>query len=313
MENFSLNHLNLNSKFHVYDNYEFKKDDSFLTNDFYIRDGSIFGKYHEWHTREFIPNNFYNAPLYVESENGEVKLQKDKNKKGYAYLIAKNIFLDAKSDNDVFEFLSLKDSMNAYDFEAYGKAFYTALAKNNFSSFNGLLSFVKTWGLLTGISASYFPTAGIYTDLNILFMKLETLYSKIEDYQRIFGLFEALVKDDFSNVSSPWNPEAPQKMDAEIRLNTEMEEKGLFSFRLKPKDESVLSMAVFNDMFEFAYFFLASAIYNGAEMRKCENCGHLFEVTHQRQRFCPVTPGKKRSSCEMAYNNKRKKRKKDDN
>lgn len=39
-------------------------------------------------------------------------------------------------------------------------------------------------------------------------------------------------------------------------------------------------------------------------------CEHIFEVTYKRQRFCPPLPNKKRSSCEMAYNNRLKKERK---
>src|SRR5690625_987637 len=115
MKRIFLNDLNLSSKFHVYDNYEFKKDNSFLENDFYVPDDPIFNKYTEWNTKEFIPYNFFNAPLYAENEKKEVKRQENKSKKGYAYLVAKNIFLSSEKDHDVSKLLSLKETVNVYD------------------------------------------------------------------------------------------------------------------------------------------------------------------------------------------------------
>lgn len=63
----------------------------------------------------------------------------------------------------------------------------------------------------------------------------------------------------------------------------------------------------FYDLFEFAHFQMISALINEAELRECEHCGHVFEVTYEGRRFCPPLPFRKRSSCEMAYNNKRRK------
>lgn len=63
----------------------------------------------------------------------------------------------------------------------------------------------------------------------------------------------------------------------------------------------------FFDLFEYAYFQIMTALVNDAELRECEYCGHVFEVTYEGRRFCPPLPFRKRSSCEMAYNNRRRK------
>lgn len=38
------------------------------------------------------------------------------------------------------------------------------------------------------------------------------------------------------------------------------------------------------------------------EYKTCEHCGKEFKVTHEKQRFCPTKPGRKRSTCENTYN-----------
>lgn len=68
----------------------------------------------------------------------------------------------------------------------------------------------------------------------------------------------------------------------------------------------------FNDLFEVAFYQLRQLIFNEQEIRYCEHCKFPFEVTHEKQRFCPSVLGKKRSNCENTYNQRlRRKRKKE--
>lgn len=64
--------------------------------------------------------------------------------------------------------------------------------------------------------------------------------------------------------------------------------------------------AYFSNLFKYSYFQIMQALVNNVELRKCEYCGHVFEVTYEGRRFCPPLPFRKRSSCEMAYNNRRR-------
>lgn len=68
----------------------------------------------------------------------------------------------------------------------------------------------------------------------------------------------------------------------------------------------------FNDLFEVAFYQLRQLISTEQEIRYCEHCEFPFEVTHEKQRFCPSILGKKRSNCENTYNQRiRRQRKKE--
>jgi hypothetical protein len=56
-----------------------------------------------------------------------------------------------------------------------------------------------------------------------------------------------------------------------------------------------------------AFIQIVDANITWAEIRKCDYCGHFFHVTHELQHFCPAPPFRRRSICEMAYNNRLKK------
>jgi hypothetical protein len=66
----------------------------------------------------------------------------------------------------------------------------------------------------------------------------------------------------------------------------------------------------FKDLFEVAYFQLSRAVIGNIKMSRCEHCGALFEVTHESRRFCPPLPKNKISSCQNAYNQRVKRKRK---
>jgi hypothetical protein len=66
--------------------------------------------------------------------------------------------------------------------------------------------------------------------------------------------------------------------------------------------KKIVEAAYFEDLFEVAFFQLRQAIFNEMDVKTCEHCGFPFEVTHERQRFCPPLFGRKRSTCENTYN-----------
>lgn len=321
-----LNSLSIDSNLYVYNDYSFQTDDSFVNNGFTVPENEVVLQ--RYTNRDIInkllPGYFFEAPQYHETKDGNIESEKSETGKpfgkpefgpSYSYLITESVLSTPQKDDNL-KSLDFKKKMKKYSLKRYGQTFYAELGNTDFSSFDNLLSFVETWGLPTGISTMNFPQIYPSSDINIFFMPLDLFYRKIDEYQRIFNLFKALATNDFTNVQVPNTAglnafELPIEEETKSLLGTEIHYKGFFSYRLKvDKSNSFTPQAVFNDMFEFAYFFLTMAVYRGAEMRECENCGNLFEVTHQRQRFCPPLPGRKRSSCEMAYNNRLKKERK---
>ncbi|MED3799142.1 hypothetical protein P4604_17340 [Lysinibacillus capsici] len=66
-------------------------------------------------------------------------------------------------------------------------------------------------------------------------------------------------------------------------------------------DGDFFEIKLYNNLFEIAYNQIKDSLLNNTEIKKCEHCGHFFESTHGKQRFCPPLPFKKRSSCENSY------------
>jgi hypothetical protein len=76
--------------------------------------------------------------------------------------------------------------------------------------------------------------------------------------------------------------------------------------------KTLVDAVSFNDLFEVAFYQLRQLIFNEQEIRYCEHCKFPFEVTHEKQRFCPSVLGKKRSNCENTHNQRiRRQRKKE--
>lgn len=71
--------------------------------------------------------------------------------------------------------------------------------------------------------------------------------------------------------------------------------------------KELVEAVFFKDLFEVAFYQLREAILN-KDIRKCEHCGFPFEVTHERQRFCPPLFGRKRSTCENTFNQRLKRK-----
>jgi hypothetical protein len=77
--------------------------------------------------------------------------------------------------------------------------------------------------------------------------------------------------------------------------------------------KKIVDAISFNDLFEVAFYQLRQAIFNDMQIKTCEHCGFPFEVTHERQRFCPPLFGKKRSNCENTYNQRIRRKTKKEN
>ncbi|WP_461611924.1 hypothetical protein [Cytobacillus kochii] len=256
----------------------------------------------------------FEGHLYGENAKGQIKrieteyeLKDYKNKA--AYLVAKNAVTNFHKDY-LKKLFPDKKVTSEYNLNVFGRTLYTEFAKWDFSSFQELINFCKTWGLPTGVTVSVLETKIPENDINIIWMSLDDFYTKVYEYQRIFSYFKALNTNDFSKL--PTTPKKRENIKAHAAriLIEEIEKKSLFSYKIKIQEDITTPISIFSDLFEAAYFYLNLSINSSAEMRICENCRNLFEVTHQRQRFCAVLPGRKRSSCEMAYNNRLKKEKK---
>jgi hypothetical protein len=85
--------------------------------------------------------------------------------------------------------------------------------------------------------------------------------------------------------------------------------KGSSTFAIINNDE-IHPATTFDNLFEVAYYQLSRAVIGNVEMRHCDNCGALFEVTHDSRRFCPPLPGHKISTCQNTYNQRVKRKRK---
>jgi len=66
----------------------------------------------------------------------------------------------------------------------------------------------------------------------------------------------------------------------------------------------------FSNLLEVASFQLKQAIFKDLKLEECINCGALFEPIHGSQKFCSPLPGRKRSTCENTFNQRKKRERK---
>lgn len=201
---------------------------------------------------------------------------------------------------------------------------YTELAKLEVFDFNSLLGFSKNFGMPSGIMDD--RGFDIFLDGDTLFFpfcSIAVLNKKIAIYKRDFEWFQIiqtknvskiralLPKSHFILIDNIDDDEAVINR-AKHYLTSLLAKLDAFnvSMYVEFQDGSFVPGVWFSDLFNFAYFQIAKALSNNVEVRECDFCGHIFEVSHKRQRFCPPLPNRKRSSCEMAFNNRLKKEKK---
>ncbi|WP_338449316.1 hypothetical protein R4Z09_24530 [Niallia oryzisoli] len=311
-----LSELKVDNSFFVYNDYELKDDLFFSDSDMWAITFEGYAPIKVIPLTEDLPikDFFIKSPIYGENVNGQIeRIEPQNDQKKYkikaAFLVASKTITNSLGSKEYFKDLLFPDKewSHEYKLDKFGKTLYTELAKMDFSNFTNLIYFCKTWGLPTGVTLSVLENKKPVNDINIIWMSLNDFYIKLHEYQRIFSYFNALMTNNYSKL--PTNPKKGEhiKVHSSRMLQKEMKEKSVFSFRI----DGQTPFSVFTDLFEAAYFYLNLSIENNAQMRICENCGHLFEVAHQRQRFCSVLPGRRRSSCEMAYNNRLKKEKKE--
>lgn len=311
-----LTQLEVQNSVYPYENYELKGELFFLEND------ELYAVFYEaFAPLKIIPLTkdlqikelFIKGQLYGENKDGQIeRIESESNlreyKKKAAYIIAEKSITTIKKEKNYNYLFPDKKVTSEYNLNNFGKALYTELAKWDFSSFGEILEFCRTWGLPTGVTISSLEEKTARENINIIWMNIDDFFKKVKEYQKLFSYFKALNTNDFSNL--PTDPKEGEHIKAHSRriLTEEIHEKA-FKFKLKGQEGCLIHISVFDDLFEAAYFYLSLSINSSAEMKPCKNCGHLFEVSHRRQKFCPVLPGRKRSSCEMAYNNRLKKEK----
>lgn len=195
---------------------------------------------------------------------------------------------------------------------------YTEIAKLEVFDLESLLRFSKHFGLPSGImddTGFEFVLDGYC--IFFPFSSISVLNKKIAIYKQDFEWFKLIqtknipkIRSLLSNSNLIDDEELIEL--AKNRLAQLLSRLDAFhlSTHLDYQSGSFIPGAWFSDLFNFAYFQLAKALSNNVEVRECEYCGHIFEVKHKRQRYCPALPNRKRSSCEMAYNNQLKKEKK---
>ncbi|MDM5310351.1 hypothetical protein [Peribacillus frigoritolerans] len=311
-----LTEMNIDNSIYVYEDYELQGELFFVQNnmDAIFYEGGAPRKIIPLHKDMPIKDLLFKGVPYGENTNGQIeRIDHENDHKKYkikaAYLVAKKAITSLQKENQIKLLFPDKKVTTEYNLNSFGKTLYTELAKWDFSSFHEIINFCETWGIPTGVTLSDLQEKLPVNDINIIWMSLENFYTKIHEYHKFFSYFKALNTNDFSKL--PTTPKKGEHIIVHARrmLDAEIEKKSLFSYKITRKEDIPTPISVFKDLFDAAYFYLTLSIYSQAEMRLCEYCGHLFEVTHQRQRFCSVLPGRKRSSCEMAYNNRLKKEK----
>lgn len=244
---------------------------------------------------------------YVETYDGEKYSEVGR------FLVAKNISaspMEASTKERMNDIQYFQKTMKTFDLSAYGKALYPKLGETNFYQYEELMNFIKIWGLPVATPIDYDPPL---TYIDNLFMSLESFFRKVDEFQDVFSLFKALATQDYSQleqyVFNTQQPDQSLKQHVQLLLHSKLDHVNVFSFQLSGSffEQSIVPKTIFDSLIEASYFYLLLAIFNEADMKQCEHCSQLFEVTHKRQRFCPPLPGRKRSSCEMAYNNRLKK------
>ena len=71
-------------------------------------------------------------------------------------------------------------------------------------------------------------------------------------------------------------------------------------------DDNIVPAMRFNNLIEVAGYQLKQAIFKNQKLKRCDNCGALFEPRHASQKFCSPLPRRKRSTCENTYNQRLK-------
>lgn len=174
--------------------------------------------------------------------------------------------------------------------------FYNELSKVYPYDREGLLNIINVFGLVGDTPPLFYDSdkSGEKLLLRYQINFLNLLYLDLIEYQRMYWVFthymeyedKTRIPFDFSHWHNP---------KLSLKINTKGE---------------IIPTILSESMFDIAYFQMLKAISNRVKLRKCTFCGFYFEVSHDKERFCPPLPFHKRSSCEMAYSNRMRKARK---
>ncbi|WP_059173223.1 hypothetical protein [Bacillus sp. FJAT-27445] len=294
---------------------------------------------------QFIGNKNFHSDLLFRSSKASLKRWSDYKKIPLSELLIilkKNteLEIDNRFQNDSSYEMKLKSLFNEHLVLAVtpeaitnpaktyklkdANSLYTELAKLEVFDIKSIIGFSKHFGIPSGIMDD--TGIDLYLESDCLFFpfsSISLLNKQIAIYKQDFEWFKNIQTSDVSGVKSllgktdlclieDLNNDQTVINLAKNHLAMRLRRTDAFnvSLRVAYQDGSFVPGVWFSNLFAYAYFQIARALSNEVKVRECENCGHIFEVTHERQRFCPPLPLRKRSSCEMAYNNRLKKERK---
>lgn len=177
---------------------------------------------------------------------------------------------------------------------------FTELNKVDPFDDKSVIKFAKCFGLPSG--QSNLPRIPKYSILFTVISK-KFLLIKFIKYKNIFDKFISF-KLKISNFKKS-DAETLMK-DLQHELETQLNSN--ISFKVVQDEENGLKKIIFfKDFFHLAYNQITDSCSIHTKIKKCEFCNNYFVVTHKSQKFCPALLKQKRSSCEIAFYNWRKK------
>lgn len=226
------------------------------------------------------------------------------------------------------------DNTNKYRVEVEAKSLFTELAKVNLFDHNDILRFCRYYGLPKGIIGEERRAA-----LNFFVTSHLNLTYDFLRYKNTFKIFSVLKDRENSTVDFCLDNYISLKRKAEslnvefiddlntldfTRTNKHEKDCEVMLSRLLAKiiddeltehvdnafvfhvDKGFIETTKHKNLFTIAYEQIKDSLLNNRDLRICDNCRNYFEVTHDKQSFCPPLPLVKRSSCEIAYYKKTK-------
>src|SRR5699024_678443 len=196
---------------------------------------------------------------------------------------------------------------------------FTELAKVNPFSEKDLLNFIKNFGLPTGYNNIEIGTEIVKNSppIMIQFVNYSSLCNSILYYKSLFEIFKYIVTEDIDSIlrrDKLLHSDFKKKnfYNSNDKLDILNSEKDYFYMQLNKQnilnfkfvrdftDENESKVILHHEnLIDFAFFQMFKALNNNSHFRICQNCNEIFEVTHEKMRFCPPLPFRKRSSCEM--------------
>lgn len=217
---------------------------------------------------------------------------------------------------------------------------YTELAKVEPFNIKSILHFVKRFGLPTGVRD--FPQD--FNSYDLMMMPIANYFELNHDlilYRDLFHLVQRYIRKDIKEIKQDRMNELNKilnytelshtkefinneivrfkKLDEKDTLAYELNE--IFSFYNELENQNLFKGFMYegsnnqfirklspNDLFGVAYIQLYNALINKPKLKRCKFCNHYFESSSWKMNFCAPLPFRKRSSCEMAYNNQKYKK-----